>query len=65
MVEARSPDGDFFGTERLIDVLAACPSDPETVVKKVLSEVDRFTGSNEPYDDLTLLAVSRQMEVGP
>ncbi|MEZ5331412.1 MAG: SpoIIE family protein phosphatase [Thermoanaerobaculia bacterium] len=63
VVEATSPEGEFFGTERLAGVLAEAPADPDEVIGRVLAAVDRFTRGNELYDDMTLVAVARQPEV--
>jgi len=63
VVEARSPSGDFFGVQRLMAVLEDSPSEPREVVQRVLEAVDRFSHGQEPYDDLTLIAVQRQDEV--
>jgi serine phosphatase RsbU (regulator of sigma subunit) len=60
VVEARSPAGEMFGEERLRGVLAAGPPVPEQVLGRVLGALDEFTQNTEPYDDLTLLAVSRR-----
>ena len=62
VVEARSPGGDFFGVRRLIEVLEEAPAEPREVVHRVLDAVDRFTHGQEPYDDLTLIALRRQRE---
>lgn len=62
VVEARSPDGDFFGSERLIRVVETSPAQPEEVVRRVLAAIEDFTDGHEPYDDLTLVAVSRRPE---
>jgi len=62
VVDARSASGEFFGTERLERILAGCDAGPQDIVAEVLGAVDSFTGGAEPYDDLTLLAVSRQAE---
>jgi sigma-B regulation protein RsbU (phosphoserine phosphatase) len=62
VVEARSPGGEFFGSERLLEVLAGSPAEPDEVVRRVLAAVDAFTGGHEPYDDLTLVAIHRQPE---
>jgi len=60
--EARSPDGEPFGEERLARVIAGADADPEAVVDAVLSALEDFTRGREPYDDLTLLAVQRLPE---
>lgn len=65
VVEARSPRGEFFGVQRLVSVLEESPSEPREVVRRVLDAVDRFTHGQEPYDDLTLIALRRQREDRP
>lgn len=65
VVEARSPTGDFFGVRRLVEVLEESPAEPREVVQRVLDAVDRFTHGQEPYDDLTLIALRRQREEHP
>jgi len=63
VVEATSPEGEFFGSERLCAVLREAPADPHEVVGRVLAAVERFTRGNELYDDMTLVAVGRRPEV--
>jgi serine phosphatase RsbU (regulator of sigma subunit) len=60
VVEAHSPDGEMFGDARLKAVLGKSPADPQEIVRRVLAALDSFTHRNEPYDDLTLLAVGRR-----
>jgi len=62
VIEASSSTGEFFGTERLTAALGRGPGDPEGAVQAVLDAVAEFTGGGAPYDDLTLVAVSRQTE---
>lgn len=57
VVEAMSPEGEFFGEERLRDVLVATGADPERVVEEVLAELGRFTRGATAYDDLTVVAL--------
>ncbi|MEM1207046.1 MAG: SpoIIE family protein phosphatase [Acidobacteriota bacterium] len=60
VTDARSPEGDFFGEERLFDVVARTETqDPDRLVAEVLGAVDAFTRGELLYDDLTLVAVSR------
>lgn len=61
--EAQSPDGEPFGEERLLGVLAAAAADPDAVVEDVVSALRDFTRDHEPYDDITLVAVQRLPEV--
>jgi sigma-B regulation protein RsbU (phosphoserine phosphatase) len=56
VVEAQSPDGEFFGEDRLRRVLAECPDDPEAAVNWVLESIEEFTTGHTPYDDVTLVA---------
>ena len=62
VLEAHSPDGEMFGEERLAAVLAAAPADPEAVLERVLAALGAFTRGQEPYDDLTVIAVGRTEE---
>ena len=59
VVEARSPAGEFFGEERLQKVLANCRGSATTAVSNVMAELTRFTEGEDPYDDVTLIAVGR------
>ncbi len=63
VVEAQSATGEFFGSERLVEVLRGSPPEPEEVVRRVLHRVDAFIQGNEPYDDLTLVALAREEEL--
>ena len=58
VVEAQSPDGEFFGEDRLAQILGTAPADPQGVVDYLLEEIEAFTGGHTPYDDVTLLAAS-------
>ena len=63
VTEARSADGEFFGTDRLRDVVAGFRGKPEDLVQEVLSAVETFARGVLQYDDLTLVAVGRQSEL--
>ncbi len=58
VVEAQSPDGDFFGEDRLAQILEKAPENPQAAVNYVLEEIDAFTCGHRPYDDVTLLAAA-------
>jgi sigma-B regulation protein RsbU (phosphoserine phosphatase) len=61
LVEARSPLGDVFGSERLREVLRAEGGKPATELVRGVSDALRgFVQQAEPHDDLTLLAASRK-----
>jgi serine phosphatase RsbU (regulator of sigma subunit) len=58
VVEAQSPEGDFFGEDRLAQLIAEAPAKPQEAVNYLLEEIEAFTGGHTPYDDVTLLAAS-------
>jgi len=59
LVEARSPAGAAFGTERLRDALRANNTTASALVRGVVEALHAFTGEAEPHDDVTLLAATR------
>ncbi len=59
VVEARSPAGEAFGSERLREALRANGTVPSKLVRGVVEAVHAFAGAAEPHDDLTLLAATR------
>ncbi len=61
LVEARSPTGEVFGSERLQDALRAHSSSASSLVRGVIETLNAFTRQAEPHDDLTLLAATRTM----
>ncbi len=62
VIEAQSPAGEFFGDERLAEALSRGPGTPEAAVAAVLGAVAEFTRGAEPYDDITLVALARDLE---
>ncbi|MEM7582354.1 MAG: SpoIIE family protein phosphatase [Acidobacteriota bacterium] len=61
VIDARSPDGDFFGYDRLCEVMAESPADANILVNNVMQAVRDFTRGGLQYDDLTLVAVGRRL----
>ena len=59
ITEAPAPSGEFFGEERLAEVLQAQPPDAsaEVLVDAVLHAVRQFLASGEPTDDMTVVAL--------
>jgi serine phosphatase RsbU (regulator of sigma subunit) len=58
--ESTGPGEEEFSEERLIETVRQCREcDPETVVQKVLIEVQRHQAGVPQADDMTLLAVKR------
>ncbi len=62
VAEAQSPDGELFGSERLIEVVSSAPPDPARIIDAVTAALEEFTLGTEPYDDVTLVAIRRDME---
>ena len=57
VTEARSPDGEFFGEERLRDLLRSCiDCDAETFARRIKSVVLEFQ-EGYPRDDLAILVL--------
>ena len=66
VTDARSPEGEFFGEQRLEDVVASTVTlDPDDLVSQVLAAVKAFTRGGLLYDDVTLLAIGRGAESEP
>ncbi|HET9765560.1 MAG TPA: SpoIIE family protein phosphatase, partial [Thermoanaerobaculia bacterium] len=63
VLDARSPGGDFFGAERLAEALGGAPAEPAAAVESILSRLAAFTRGEDPYDDVTLVALGRHHEV--
>jgi serine phosphatase RsbU (regulator of sigma subunit) len=58
--EARNGEGDFFGEERLEDLLSTLRDvSAEEVGARVIEEVERFMGDAKPSDDLSLIILQR------
>jgi sigma-B regulation protein RsbU (phosphoserine phosphatase) len=55
ITEARSPDGELFGVQRLDNVIAECDGGARDLVTRVLNAVEDFTHGRAPTDDRTLL----------
>ncbi len=60
VIDSRSPDGEFFGYDRLREVMIASPAEAHAVVRNVLEAVGEFTSGGLQYDDVTLVAVGRR-----
>lgn len=57
--EATNQNGDFFGTERMLEALNSDPNaDPENTLKIVRKAVDVFEDGADQFDDITMMCVS-------
>jgi sigma-B regulation protein RsbU (phosphoserine phosphatase) len=60
VTEARSPAGEDFGEQKLIDLVRAKASaTPADVVSSVFDALDEFHAGTTPGDDLTLVILKR------
>lgn len=64
ITEARSPEGEFFGADRLDEILRALPEPltPASAVEAIAKAVGEFAGTGPVSDDQTLLALGRRAE---
>lgn len=59
IVEARNKDREFFGFERLLEVIRqATTTNAETLLRLILDAVDQFTGDADQHDDLTVIVIA-------
>ena len=56
VVDAQSPDGEFFGEDRLTEAFLDCPGDPNQAINWILESLEGFTRGHTPFDDVTLVA---------
>ena len=57
VTEAKSPDGDRFGNDRLVEALNEDPAiGDESLIRCVKEAVDRFAGEEPQYDDMTMVS---------
>jgi sigma-B regulation protein RsbU (phosphoserine phosphatase) len=57
--EAASDSGEFFGRQRLVEILEDHPGSAASLVKAIVAKVSAHTGEAEQFDDITMLAVRR------
>ncbi|NLY02383.1 MAG: PAS domain S-box protein [Rhodopirellula sp.] len=59
--EAQSQDGDYFGTDRMLEVVRKnLHREAEAIVRELQDAVSRFSGRAEPQDDVTVVVVRVQ-----
>ncbi len=57
--ESRNPVGEFFGVDRMVDVVTRHRDSAVDQVAAVDAAVQRYTGVAEQHDDITMLALRR------
>ncbi|MFD4138612.1 MULTISPECIES: PP2C family protein-serine/threonine phosphatase [unclassified Streptomyces] len=57
--EARNPQGEFFGDERVLELLREPAPSGRALLERVESALREHSGSAEQHDDITMMAVHR------
>jgi serine phosphatase RsbU (regulator of sigma subunit) len=57
--DAKDPHGEFFGRERLLDILQRDNSSSHELIKTIETELHQYIAGSTQFDDITLLAVRR------
>ncbi len=57
VTEAKNPDGEMFGVDRLDEVLKPTPGSARSMIGGVLEALEAFTSGTPPADDYTMLAL--------
>ncbi len=61
--EAENPEGEQYGMERLIQVLAAtAPAGPQAVLDTVRSVIKEHAGTAPQNDDITIIVIQRDLD---
>ena len=56
--EAKAPDRTRFGINKMLDVLNSCRENaPESLLNTMKHEIDSFTSTNDPFDDVTMMSI--------
>ena len=55
IVEAVSPDGELFGTDRLDAGLSRCSGEPDEIIASLLVALEKHTAGAAPSDDRTVV----------
>lgn len=58
IIESQNPQGDFFGTGRLCDILTSNHNrSSEEIIESILTEVENFSASSVLNDDISMVVV--------
>ena len=58
VVEARNPDGEEFGLDRLLGICSTVPNTVDDLLSVIMAAIVEWSGDREQGDDITLLAAS-------
>jgi DNA-binding NarL/FixJ family response regulator len=59
VTDAQDAHGQFYGEQRLLQVIRRCNCPAQETLEVILEDVDHFTGGTPQADDITLLVVRR------
>ncbi len=63
LYEPRNAEGRMFGKQRVVDILRARHGEtPDSILRAILEQIDRFTGKAPPDDDRTAIIIKRIMK---
>jgi sigma-B regulation protein RsbU (phosphoserine phosphatase) len=57
--DSKNPHGEFFGRQRLLDVLGQTSRSAHELIRAIEAELHRHAAGTTQFDDITLLAVKR------
>jgi serine phosphatase RsbU (regulator of sigma subunit)/pSer/pThr/pTyr-binding forkhead associated (FHA) protein len=60
ITEARNPAGEFYGPERLREIVRKAPPGPTAIGQAVLADVKQFASGRPQGDDMTIVGFSRK-----
>ncbi len=60
LTEAENPDGEFFGLQRVSDILVQhAQQSPQSIIETLLEQLKQFCGTESFNDDITLMVFKR------
>jgi sigma-B regulation protein RsbU (phosphoserine phosphatase) len=59
---SKNEAGEFYGLERLTELLAQPANSADETVKRIATSLTNFMGETKPFDDVTVLLLMRQAE---
>ena len=65
VADANNPEGEFYGVERMEAALNRLgKKNPESILRGLKKDVDRFVGTADQFDDLTMLCLEYKGKAG-
>ena len=58
LIETQNDFGDFYGSERVVKLFSNNKKKPQTFIKNLINDLNKFKGNNLIDDDITLLMTS-------